>query len=208
MELTPFLSFTVQALNLVATAVLAASAALQAARSGFDAFGAVLLACVAALGGGTVRDLLLGATPVFWLRDHSYLATAAPVGLIVFLFADRVEKGSGKRLRLLLYLDALGLALFTLVGVEVARRNGVAAPMTIVLGCITGIVGGILRDMLCGLQPLVLKQDLYATISLGGGALFVALGAVTSFQTAGLIAFAGMVAMRFGVIYWRHRPKA
>ncbi len=77
-SLIPALAYTVTALTILATAALAASAALQAARHGFDPFGATALAAVTALGGGTLRDLLIGATPVYWLTDYSYLATAAP----------------------------------------------------------------------------------------------------------------------------------
>ncbi|GMG83943.1 trimeric intracellular cation channel family protein [Paralimibaculum aggregatum] len=202
--LIPVLSLTVSVLTVIATAVLAASAALQAARCGFDAFGAVALAAAASLGGGTVRDLLLGATPVFWLRDITYLATAAPVGLGVFLFADRVEGGTGKRLRLLLYLDALGLALFTLVGIAVARQAGVSEVMAVALGCITGVTGGILRDLLCGQPPLVLREDLYASVSLAGGALFMALDGPLPAPAAEMLAFAVMVAARF-LVLWRQR---
>ena len=202
------LAATIVALTALATAVLAASGALQAARHRFDAFGATALALATALGGGTARDLLIGATPVFWLRDPLYLATAAPVGLVVFLMADRVRSGRGRRERLLLHLDAVGLALFTLVGVETALEHGLPGLMAVVLGCITGIVGGMLRDILCGLQPLVLKEDLYATISLAGGAVHVLASRWLSPETSLVAAFLLMLAARLVVLRRRARRDA
>lgn len=160
-------------LTILATAAMAASAAIQGARQEFDPFGAIVLAVVTAVGGGTMRDILIGATPVFWLRDMTYLATAVPVGTITYFLAPKLKKGNGRRLRLLNYLDAIGLALFTLVGIQVALAHDLSTLSAIVLGCITGIAGGMVRDMLCGLQPAILKQDLYATISLIGGVLYV-----------------------------------
>lgn len=160
-------------LTILATAAMAASAAIQGARQEFDPFGAIVLAVVTAVGGGTMRDILIGATPVFWLRDMTYLATAVPVGTITYFLVPKLKKGNGRRLRLLNYLDAIGLALFTLVGIQVALAHDLSTLSTIVLGCITGIAGGMIRDMLCGLQPAILKQDLYATISLIGGVLYI-----------------------------------
>ena len=110
-------------LTVVATAVMAASAAVQGVRQGFDPFGTTVLAIVTAVGGGTLRDLLIGTAPVFWLQDMTYLATAVPVALITFALGRTLKEGGGRRLRLLLYLDAIGLALFTLVGIQSALAN-------------------------------------------------------------------------------------
>jgi len=99
-------------LSLVATAVMAASAAIQGYRQGFDPFGATVLAIVTSVGGGTLRDLLMGKTPVFWLKDLTYLSTAVPMGLLVYFLAKKLQHGEGRRLRLLLYLDAMGLSVF------------------------------------------------------------------------------------------------
>lgn len=188
-------------LTIIATAVMAASAALQGVRQGFDPFGTTLLAVVTAVGGGTIRDMLVGATPVFWLQDMTYLFVAIPIGLITYFIGSKIDTGTGRRLAILLYLDAIGLALFTLVGVEVALGHDLSFLPAIILGCTTGVVGGILRDLLCGQQPVILKQDLYATISLMGGAVFIIALEYIDAEISLSIAFLFMVILRFIVIY-------
>jgi uncharacterized membrane protein YeiH len=193
------------ALTVLATAVMAASAAIQGARQGFDPFGATVLALVTAVGGGTLRDILIGRFPVFWIKDLTYLAVAVPVALVVFFAAKRMRAGGGRRLRLLLYLDAVGLALFTLVGVQVALSFGVTPVIAVILGCTTGVAGGMIRDVLCGLQPSILKEDLYATISLAGGGIYVIWREALDPEAGLMTAFALMTIARFYVV-WRNRP--
>ncbi len=200
--MTPLISL-ITFLTVLATAVMAASAAVQGVRQGFDPFGATVLAIVTAVGGGTLRDLLIGNFPVFWLQDITYLATAVPVALLTYWFGSTLREGGGRRLRLLLYFDAIGLALFTLVGVQAALSNGLSIVSAVVLGCVTGVAGGMFRDLLCGLQPSILKQDLYATISLLGGLLYI-LG--TRYlplpdQVNLVIAFVFMTLLRSFVVY-------
>lgn len=184
---------------------MAASAALQGVRQGFDPFGTTLLAVVTAVGGGTFRDMLVGATPVFWLKDMTYLSVAIPIGLFTYFLGSKLEAGGGRRLTILLYLDAIGLALFTLVGVEVALAHELSFLPAIILGCTTGVVGGMLRDLLCGQQPVILKEDLYATISLMGGAVFIIALEYTSVEIGLSIAFLFMVILRFVVIYRKRK---
>ena len=193
-------------LTILATATMAASAAIQAARHEFDAFGATVLAAAAALGGGTLRDLLLGRTPVFWITDLTYIATTVPTALVAFCLATRMASGNGRRQRLLLRFDAMGLALFTLVGVGVAEAAGTAPVISVIIGCITGTVGGMIRDILCNETPVILKRDLYATISLAGGALVLVLQRFMPDAPAIGIAFAAMLASRLIVIE-RQQPE-
>lgn len=188
-------------LTLLATSVMAISAAIQAARHGFDLFGATVLGIVTAVGGGTLRDLLIGATPVFWIGDITYLATAGPLAFVTFLLVQKMDAGGGRRLRLLMYFDAVGLALFSLVGVQVALAHGISAPMAVVLGCVTGVAGGMVRDVLCGLTPSILKEDLYATISIFGTIIYLVAHAYFSEQISMAIAFVVMIVIRFGVVY-------
>ena len=188
-------------LTVVATAVMAASAAVQGVRQEFDPFGATVLAIVTAVGGGTLRDLLIGTSPVFWLQDMTYLATAVPVALVTFALGRTLKEGGGRRLRLLLYLDAIGLALFTLVGIQSALANDLPMVSAIVLGCITGVAGGMFRDLLCGIQPSILKQDLYATISLLGGLLYVLALDWISEELSLILAFVFMTLFRFFIVY-------
>lgn len=177
------------ALTVLATSVMAASAVIQAVRFEFDFFGALFLGLVTAVGGGTIRDLLIGATPVFWVADMTYIAVAIPIGTLTWLLVRQMQVGYGRRAKLLLYLDALGLALFTLVGLEVALGHGVSPVIAILLGCLTGVGGGMIRDILCGLTPIVLKSDIYATLSLLGGALFIGLSNYATHEMRLIIAF-------------------
>ena len=177
------------ALTVLATSVMAASAVIQAIRFEFDAFGALVLGLITAVGGGTIRDLLIGAAPVFWIKDLTYLLVAVPAGAIAYLLVRRMKEGTGRRLQLLLYLDAVGLALFTLIGLQVALDHNISPIMAVILGCITGVGGGMIRDVLCGLTPIVLKSDIYATLSLLGGALFIGLSSYTTDEFRLIAAF-------------------
>lgn len=187
-------------LTILATAVMAASAAIQAVRHRMDPFGATVLAFATALGGGTVRDLLLGRVPVFWMSDLRYVATVVPVALIFYYLATRMHAGNGRRLRWLLRFDALGLALFTLVGVRVAQDYDTPAVIAVIVGCITGTVGGMIRDLLSNVTPTVLKEDLYATISLAGGAGYFLLQPFLGEAVALVICFAAMLLVRLFVL--------
>lgn len=203
-QLTDFRPF-IASLTICATAVMAASAAIQAVRHDFDLFGAIALAVVTAVGGGTLRDLLIGRTPVFWMTDMTYLATAAPVGFAFFFIARRLKSGGGKRLRLLLYFDAVGLSLFTIVGANVALAADTPAVVAIILGCLTGVAGGVIRDVLCGVQPSILKEDFTATISLAGAAVYVLALEVISETAAMAAVFVVMTVVRCVVVRLRER---
>ncbi|UWQ13484.1 trimeric intracellular cation channel family protein [Aliiroseovarius sp. M344] len=194
------LSFLFVPLSLLATAVMAASAAIQAHRVHMDPFGATVLAIATSMGGGTLRDLFLGLTPVFWITDTRYLATAVPVALISFAFATRMSSGNGRRLKVLLQLDAIGLALFTLTGVQVALDAGISPVLAIVIGCVTGTAGGMIRDLLCNTTPSLLKEDLYATLSLIGGAVYLALLTYLGETLAAGIGFAIILVARLLVL--------
>ncbi|MHA6266443.1 trimeric intracellular cation channel family protein [uncultured Aliiroseovarius sp.] len=200
------LSFLFVPLSLLATAVMAASAAFQAHRVQMDPFGATVLAIATGMGGGTLRDLFLGLTPVFWITDSRYLAVAVPIALISFAFASRMTTGSGRRLSVLMHLDAIGLALFTLTGVQVALDAGISPLLAIVIGCVTGTAGGMIRDLLCNMTPSLLKEDLYATLSLVGGAVYLLLLAYTDDTLAAAVSFSVILVAR--VLVLRRKPKA
>ncbi len=187
---------------------MAASASIQAHRAEMDAFGATVLAIATGMGGGTLRDLFLGLTPVFWINDLRYMAVAIPVALLGFLLASRISPGSGQRLSVLLHLDAIGLALFTLTGLQVALNAGVHPLMAIVLGCITGTAGGMIRDLLCNMTPSLLKEDLYATISLAGGGIFIALLPMIGETPALAVSFLSMLLARVVVLAHARRTGA
>lgn len=152
----------------VAVAAEAMTAALAAGRRRMDWFGVCVLAAVTALGGGTMRDTLLGHYPLSWVRDPWLLLVACGAALITIAIARFME-----RLRWpFLILDALGLVVFTIIGCDVALGMGQSPIIVIVAGMITGIAGGIMRDVLCNDIPLIFSGELYATVSIVTGALY------------------------------------
>lgn len=186
-------------LDLLGVAVFAASGALVASRKQLDAVGFVLIAAVTGLGGGTLRDLLLGRTPVFWLRAPDLLAACAAVAVLVFFAAHRVES----RFRMLLWADALGLALYAVLGAEIALLDGADPWAAVLLGVVTATFGGILRDVVCDELPLVLRREIYVTAAAAGAALFVALRLHGTWRETALLAgFALAFGIR-GLALWR-----
>ena len=146
----------------IAVTAEALTAALAAGRRKMDWFGVCFLACVTALGGGTARDVLLGHYPLFWVKTPYVLVLVCGAALLTVVIARVVD-----RLRWpFLLLDALGLVVFTIVGCNVALEMNVHPLIIIVAGMVTGITGGILRDVLCNDVPLVFSKELYATVSI------------------------------------------
>ncbi|RAI60066.1 trimeric intracellular cation channel family protein [Roseicella frigidaeris] len=158
-------------LDLAGSAVFAASGALVAARKGLDAVGFVVIAVVTGFGGGTLRDLLLGRMPPFWLQDPTWLAIASAVALLVFFLGHRLES----RFQALLWADALGLALYAVLGAEIALLAGAQPWAAVLLGTVTATFGGVVRDVICNEIPLLLRQEIYALAALAGAAVFVLL---------------------------------
>lgn len=161
-------------IGLAAVAVNALTGVLDAGRQKMDLIGVVMVGCATALGGGTVRDVLLDRQ-VFWIADQSYLIVALATTVLVF-FAVR-----GLRLppRLFLIPDAVGLALFTIVGTQVALEWQAPWLVATLLGVITGVVGGVLRDVLCNEVPLVfVRGELYASAAWAGALALVGLQAL------------------------------
>lgn len=164
-------------LELLGVGVFAVSGALVAGRKRLDLLGVVVIAAVTAIGGGTTRDLLLDRHPVFWLADpiHLYVILAAAALTIVYTRRFRPPE------RLLLIADALGLALFTISGAQIAERAGLAPIAVVLMGTLTGAAGGVIRDVLTAEIPMILRRgQIYATASIAGGAAYLAL------QRAGL----------------------
>lgn len=179
--------------------VIAASinGSLRAIRAKMDMTGAILLSFLAANGGGTVRDLLLGI-PVFWIKEQSYIWLTLSVGLISFLILYNRRNVIGSRIlyKFLLVTDAMGLAAFSLAGVEKAiylNQNWVIA---IIMGIWTAVGGGILADIISNQVPTVLSKELYITISCLGSTLYLILHNMLNGIVAGIIAAIFMVSFR------------
>ncbi len=154
-----------------AIAVFAISGALVASRKQMDAVGFILIAIVTGFGGGTLRDLLLGRTPVFWLRAPELVAVATAVAVLVFFIAHRLHN----RFRALLWADAVGLAIYAVLGAEIAMLAGAHAWAAVILGVITATFGGIARDVICNEIPLILRREIYVTAAAAGATVFVLL---------------------------------
>ncbi|NIX75992.1 trimeric intracellular cation channel family protein [Microvirga sp. c23x22] len=152
----------------------------MAARKGMDPFGFALLATLTGVGGGTVRDVLIGIKPVFWVGDPTDVLVCLLVAELVFaLGPERVARiEGGRRGRVLLWADAVGLALFAVMGTGKALTAGVPALSAIALGTVTATFGGIIRDIFAGTTPLVLRQEIYVTAAALGAAVMVALGSL------------------------------
>jgi uncharacterized membrane protein YeiH len=173
-------------LDLLGVAVFAASGALTASRKQLDIVGFALLAAVTGIGGGTLRDLLIGRLPVFWVGQPVYVAVTTAVALVVFFSAHRLES----RFRLLLWLDALGLSLFCALGADIAMQRGTPAAVAVLMGTMTATFGGLIRDIVCAEVPLILRREIYVTAAAVGAAMFVVLTRLGLDPNATLIAAA------------------
>ncbi|MEL0660496.1 trimeric intracellular cation channel family protein [Psychromonas arctica] len=186
--------------DLIGMITCAISGVLVATRLRMDPFGISVLAGVTAVGGGTLRDMMMGATPVFWIEDNTYIYVILITALLSVLWLHRIQRFPAY---LLPIFDAFGLAIFTIIGAQKALMFGFSGPVAIVMGCITGVVGGMIRDILSGQIPFVLQKEIYATASILGGALYVLcdyieLGPIFSM----VVAMLGTLSLRLCAIYY------
>jgi uncharacterized membrane protein YeiH len=187
-------------LDIFGTIVFSLSGALMAGRYKLDPFGVVVLASVTAVGGGTIRDVIL-QTPVFWVVQPIYLYVVLTSALLTIVLI-RQPKLIPKRF--LLVADALGLALFAVLGTQKSLALGSPLPVAIVMGTITGVAGGMIRDVLCNVIPMILQKEIYALAAMLGGGLFVIFHLLGwSENEATLIAISGALLLRLAAIYWR-----
>mgnify|MGYP003402661105 FL=1 len=181
---------------LVAITAEAMSGALAAGRRSMDIFG---VAFVTALGGGTVRDLILGHYPIGWTQHPPYIYLVIGAGLLTIVVAPYMHRLK----RTFLVLDALGLVAFSLIGCDVALQMNYPVAVVIMAGMITGIFGGILRDVLCAQVPVVFQREIYAIVSLAVCGLFLSLRALGVDQEINtVISFAAGLSLRLAAIYF------
>lgn len=192
-------------LDLCAVSVCAITATLEARRSELDLFGVAVIAIIAGIGGGTVRDLLLGRLPVYWVHDATYVAVGLTAGVLTFFLARRLRLPKN----FFLIPDALGMALFTVIGTSVALSLHAPWLIAALMGMITAVFGGVIRDILCNEVPLIFRTDIYATASLAGALLLIGLDALAvPHDAAVLLAMLGTVAIRLAAIRWHiHLPR-
>lgn len=188
-------------LDLIGTAVFAISGILIAKRHHMDLFGMLVLATVTAIGGGTIRDMALGATPVFWAvqSEYFYIIFGTCLCAAIVLHFSAYKIGT----RLILLVDAIGLAAFTAIGVNKALLFGADYPAAVVMGVLTGVGGGMIRDVLAREVPMVLQKEIYATACIAGGTVHV-IGIACAVPT--VVALWGGVfvtlLIRLAAIYW------
>lgn len=155
-------------LSLAGLIAFACSGVLAGYAKNVDLFGAVVLGVVTAIGGGTLRDLLIGADPVFWVDEPWSLIAAISASIIAFFLVNwRHQTGNA-----LAYLDGAGLALFSILGTRIAVEDGLPTVIAVTVGVITGCSGGVMRDVLTNRVPFVFTKELYATAALAGSAVF------------------------------------
>ncbi|MES2818174.1 MAG: trimeric intracellular cation channel family protein [Pseudomonadota bacterium] len=186
--------------DLFGVAVFAITGALMAGRKSMDLFGVLVIAIITALGGGTLRDVILDNHPVSWIRDDTFIlvASLAAVGTVVWVRLTRPihEKG-------LLIADAFGLALFTVYGTEVALQHQVPYSTAVIMGVMTGVAGGVMRDVICNEIPLIFRKEIYATACIAGSLVYIGLlqlnlGHGPSTLTAMLV----VLSTRLAAIHW------
>lgn len=188
-------------LDLAGVAVFAASGVLAARDRELDLFGVIMVATLTAIGGGTVRDLLLARHPIFWVTDPWYLVVIIAAAILTVGYL-RVRTAPGP---FFLVADALGLAFFTLSGASLARAAGYPALVTVVMGTMTGVTGGMLRDVVTAHVPLIMKREIYASAAIAGVVtylmlLWIAVPHSVAFGSgAAVVVVLRLLAIRYGV---------
>lgn len=187
------------ALYLLGIAAFAASGVLAAHRANMDPFGGLVLAFAAAISGGTLRDLILDRHPLYWTRDWLLLVLIASVAILTMLYLRRWELPH----RALMVVDAIGLAVVTVIGARAAIDAHVTPVAVLILAVLTGVTGEVIRDVLCGeFPPLLLREEVYATAALAGAACYLALHWAGAADTLAIAVSAALVfALRMAAIF-------
>ncbi|WP_044872804.1 trimeric intracellular cation channel family protein [Pseudomonas sp. LFM046] len=187
--------------DLFGVAVFAITGALMAGRKSMDLFGVLVIAVITALGGGTLRDVILGNHPVSWIRDDTYIlvASLAAVGTVLWVRLTRPINETG-----LLLADAFGLAVFTVYGTQVALQHHLEPGTAVIMGVITAVGGGVLRDIICNEVPLIFQKEIYAIACIAGSLVFIGLREVALPDWLGTaVAMLVVLLIRLAAIHWR-----
>ncbi|GMU87002.1 MAG: membrane protein [Ignavibacteriales bacterium] len=193
-------------LDLFGVAVFAISGALTASEKKLDLYGVVVISIVTAIGGGTLRDLLLDRHPIFWFEDPVLLIVIITAAIATIIYT----RFHHPPLRVLLIADAFGLGLFAISGAQIAEAQNLSPLIVVVMAAITGTAGGLTRDILCNEIPMILKKDIYATAAISGAAIYLILKALgVDGVLAGVIGSAFVFAVRLAAITFRlHQPES
>ena len=173
--------------------------ALVASRNQMDAVGFVMLGTVTGIGGGTFRDVLLNVHPILWIEHPEYLAVCVVASLVIYFTAHKVQS----RMRLILWADAIGLALFATVGAERAMSVGASALVAVVMGVITACFGGIIRDLLGQTRSIIFSYEIYVTAAMGAAMVFAISHVLGLPREIGVIGgISTGFALRAGALLW------
>lgn len=180
-------------IDLLGTLVFAVSGCIVAYEKKMDLFGGFVLGTVTAIGGGTLRDLLIGSTPVSWTRDLNYLWFILVGVLVSFFFRKHVLA-----LRKTMFLfDTIGISLFTILGIQKTLELGLSPVIALIMGTISAVFGGVLRDVLSNEVPLIFRKELYATVCLFGGLVYLLVEAFVTYQWVSIcLAIGAIVILR------------
>ena len=165
-------------LDLAGIALFALSGGIIAARKGLDPFGAAVIGMAAGMGGGTIRDILLGALPVYWIDAPHYLFVAVIAGVAGYYGSELVRGETGARRKALVWADAAGLSVFCVLGAQAGLSAGAHWSIALVTGVISAAFGGVLRDVIVNDVPLIFREDVYALAALFGAGVYVGLVAL------------------------------
>ncbi|WP_299495027.1 trimeric intracellular cation channel family protein [uncultured Shewanella sp.] len=161
----------------------AMTGALAAGKKQMDLFGVVIIGCVTAIGGGTLRDMLLGNYPLIWVENVHYLVAIALASLFTVMIAPIMRYLS----KVFLIIDALGLAVFSIIGAQKTLQLGFSPIVAVVMGLVTGVFGGVIRDILCHQMPLVFKKELYALVAILTASLYIVMKLLGVVEWANLL---------------------
>ncbi|MDX1684756.1 MAG: trimeric intracellular cation channel family protein [Saprospiraceae bacterium] len=188
-----------QILDYAGTLVFAISGALAAMNKKFDPFGVLIIALVTSVGGGTLRDIMIGRTPVGWMQDMTY-----SYGILSAFFLAMFFRTKLTYFRKTMFLfDAMGLGLFTIIGVEIGLSIELHPIICVLLGTLSAAFGGVIRDILCGTVPLIFHREIYASLSILGGVIYLLLAQssiptdITYIVTSTLVILLRVMAVRY-----------
>ncbi|WP_321316331.1 trimeric intracellular cation channel family protein [Labilibaculum sp.] len=188
-------------LDLLGTLVFAISGTLSAANKKLDLFGAYFTGFITAIGGGTLRDVILGNFPVGWISDINYLIVISIGVALTFLFKKHIMTLK----RTLFLFDTIGIGVFTIIGIEKSLNLGIHPFLSIIMGLFSAVMGGVIRDTLCNDIPLIFRKEIYAVACLIGGILFIALNSLgvasslNQFITIACIIIIRIICIRFKI---------
>jgi len=175
--------------DIFGTGVFAISGVLTAIQKKFDLVGSLVIGFVAAIGGGTLRDLLLGDTPVNWLQDRNYFIVIVQAYFLAYIFR---EQALGYKRSMFLF-DTIGIGLFTILGIQKATLAGLHMEYCLILGVVSACFGGVIRDVLTNEVPLIFRREIYATACFAGGIVYIVLERISHFENLNILLSIGTV---------------